>query len=96
MSQRNKDLVEIVLAAILVIWMFSIVMQGKQNDLTWTVTVKQQKVYDYAGIEFYELHRGDKAALISLDSDLDLARFLHEQDGKKISVSFSAVPSLEK
>lgn len=81
----------IVLFSIFVGWYLSTTANAQSNeDLVWVVTVKDQKTYDFADIQFFELRRGAEAAVISIQGNSELARFLTRNEGKRVVLSLQS------
>jgi hypothetical protein len=64
-------------------------------DIVWLAKINYQETYDSQGIQFFELRKGAEAPLLSVQGSSELAAFLRRHDGKRITVTFSAV-SLEQ
>lgn len=73
--------------------LLAIPIQSPEPDLSWTVVVKQQNVYDYAGLEFFTLTRtGTKSAeapTLTLSARSELASYLRLNEGKRVTVTFT-------
>ena len=62
----------------------------QSDELVLTMTVEQLTQHDFRGTEFYQLRRGNLAAVISIDPANDLARYLKRHNKQRIALQLSA------
>lgn len=67
-----------------------------QDKYQARMELKRHNTYDFAGTLFFELDHGTEVAVVSVDSNTALGRFLAIHAGRKVDVVLSVVPRLEQ